>query len=283
MNDIVIGVDPRDQSIPALVWAADEAVRRGLRLRLVVAVPPAHDRLGYDAFSHHSALRLRAESALANAEDLVRTLHGELRTTTELVDGVAATVLCERAEGSALVVLGSRRPGRAAEFLGKNSVIVPLSARAACPVVVVREPEHTAIHPRTLVVGVDGSDSCRSAVAYAVEEASLREARLRAVWVWPRPVLAHDGGGSALAERRRLLGESVAGWAERYPDVVVAEEVLRGHPVERLAMTSQESLAVVVGRRGRGGYSGQRLGSTVHGLLHHARCPVITVPRPGGR
>ncbi|MFJ5830632.1 hypothetical protein [Streptomyces sp. NPDC093089] len=39
MNEIVHGVDRRDPSVPALVWAADEAVRRGLPLRLAVAVP----------------------------------------------------------------------------------------------------------------------------------------------------------------------------------------------------------------------------------------------------
>ncbi|WP_418960895.1 hypothetical protein [Streptomyces tritici] len=54
--------------MPALVWAADEAERRGLALRLVVAVPPT-DGLPYDALAHQSTLHLRAESALANAED----------------------------------------------------------------------------------------------------------------------------------------------------------------------------------------------------------------------
>ncbi|MFJ7068478.1 hypothetical protein [Streptomyces sp. NPDC101115] len=33
-----------------------------------------------------------------------------------------------------------------------------------------------------------------------------------------------------------------------------------------------------VGRRGRGGYTGTRVGSVVHGPPHRARCPVITVP-----
>ncbi|MFI2738398.1 universal stress protein [Streptomyces sp. NPDC018711] len=60
----------------------------------------------------------------------------------------------------------------------------------------------------------------------------------------------------------------------------MSQEVVRGHPVEQLALVPQQSLALVVGRRGRGGYSGMRLGSTVHGLLHRALCPVITVPLP---
>ncbi|GGY41804.1 universal stress protein [Streptomyces tanashiensis] len=278
MNGVLLGVDPREQSVPALVWAADEAARRRLVLRLVVAVPPAHDGLRYDALARQSALRIRAESAIADAEDLVRELHDGLRIATELVNGVPATVLCDMAQHAALVVVGSRRLGRPAEMFSESSVVAPLTARADCPVVVVRAPEHSTVHPPTVVVGVDGSTSSRAAVAFAVEEASLREARLRAVWVWPRPVLAHGDGEEGLAERRRLLAESVAGWAERYPDVAVSQEVLRGHPVERLALASQESLSLVVGRRGRGGYSGMRLGSTVHGLLHRAPCPVITVP-----
>ncbi|MFE2560295.1 universal stress protein [Streptomyces sp. NPDC059352] len=283
MSDVLVGVDPGELSVPALAWAAAEAVRRGVRLRLVVAVRPAHDRLPFDAFAHQSTLRIRAEAALVTSEELVRALHDGLRTATELVDGVPATVLCDRAADAALVVVGSRSLGRAAEILSEGAVVVPLTARADRPVAVVRVPEHAPVPHPTVVVGVDGSESSRAAVAFAVEEASLREARLRAVWVWPQEVLSHDAGDAGLAERHRLLAESVAGWAERYPDVPVAEEVLRGHPVEQLALASQESLGLVVGRRGRGGYPGLRLGSTVHGLLHHADCPVITVPSPNDR
>lgn len=58
----------------------------------------------------------------------------------------------------------------------------------------------------------------------------------------------------------------------------MTHEVPTGHPVEELAGAAEHALAVVVGRRGRGGYEGMRLGSVVHGLLHRAHCPVITVP-----
>ncbi|MGW5418664.1 universal stress protein [Streptomyces sp. NPDC003943] len=280
MSDILTGIDPRELSVPALMWAADEAGRRGARLRLVAAVPPVHDRLPYAAIAHQSSLRIRAESALANAQDLVREVHDGLWTATELVDGTPAAVLRDRTPGAALAVVGSRRLGRAAEMISEGSVVVPLTARADCPVVVIREPEHTSVHPPLIVVGVDGSTDCRAAVAFAAAEASLREARLMAVWVWPRPLLSHGDETEDLADRRRLLAEAVAGCADRHPDVDVEQVVMRGHPVEELTRASLEALAVVVGRRGRGGYSGMRLGSTVHGLLHHAECPVITVPLP---
>lgn len=278
MNDLLFGVDPKRPAVPALAWAAAEAERRRLRLRLVVARPPVHDRLSYDAVGHGNALRLRAESALASVEDLVRELRLDVRTSAELMNGDPLGVLLDRAADATLVVVGSRHLGRAAEMLGGSSVAVPLAAHAPCPVVVVSAPEHTAVHPPTVVVGVDGSEDSRAAVAFAMEEASLREARLRAVWVRPRPVLRREDTGTGRARWRRLLAESVAGWAERYPDVHVSEEVCRGHPVEQLALAAQSSLALVVGRTGRGGYTGMYIGSTVHGLLHHAACPVITVP-----
>ncbi|MFE5709278.1 universal stress protein [Streptomyces sp. NPDC056501] len=69
-----------------------------------------------------------------------------------------------------------------------------------------------------------------------------------------------------------------AGWAEKYPDVRLTHEVSIGSPVETLANAADHALALVVGRRGRGGYTGMRVGSVVHGLLHRAHCPVVTVP-----
>ncbi|WP_282696566.1 universal stress protein [Streptomyces sp. CC208A] len=279
MNDVLVGIDPRELSVPALVWAADEAGRRGARLRLVTAVPPLHARLPYATATRRSSLRTRAQSALATAEDLVRELHDGLRTATELVDGSPATVLRDRTPGAALAVVGSRRLGRAAELLGEASVAVPLTARADCPVVVVRAPEHTTVHPPLIVVGVDHGPDCRAAVAFAAAEASLRGARLVAVRVRPRA--AHGDGTDGPDERRGPLAAALADCADRHPDVDVEHAVVRGHPVEELTHASREALAVVVGRRGHGGRTGLRLGSTVHGLLHHAACPVITVPLPG--
>ncbi|MFF8378440.1 universal stress protein [Streptomyces sp. NPDC015661] len=147
MSDVLLGVDPHELSIPALIWAADAAARRGLPLRLVAAVPTGHDRIGYDPLARQGSVRIRAESALANLEDLVRELHGGLRTATELVIGPPATVLLARTARAAIAVVGSRHLGRAAGTPGRGSVVVPLAAHADCPVVVVRAPEHTALRP----------------------------------------------------------------------------------------------------------------------------------------
>ncbi|MEU5714682.1 universal stress protein [Streptomyces sp. NPDC020403] len=284
---IVVGIDPSDPSVPTLAWAADEADRRNLPLRLVLAVPLLHDTQHVDATPHRMFLQAQGREALAAAGETIFRLSPHAHVVTELVDGQPAVVLGRRATGrTPMIVVGSRRLSRPAELLSTRSVAAPLSAQANCPVVVVRAPEHTAQHPPYLVVGVDGSASSQEAVRFTFEEADVRKASVHAVWVWPRPTVfggtrptvSLGEGGAESEERTRLLAEVLAGWSDRYPDVRLTQEVRRGHPVEELARASSTAHAVIVGRRGRGGYTGMRLGSVVHGLLHRAECPVITVP-----
>jgi nucleotide-binding universal stress UspA family protein len=143
---------------------------------------------------------------------------------------------------------------------------------------VVREPEHVVQQPAYLVVGVDGSRTSQAAVDYAFEAAALRGAGLRAIWVWQPPVFGGPDEPTAILECRRQLSEAVAGRIGTHSDVDLTHEVHSGHPVEELAKASEHALAVVVGRRGQGGFTGMRLGSVPHGLLHRAGCPVVTVP-----
>jgi nucleotide-binding universal stress UspA family protein len=276
-QEIMVGIDPRDPAVPALAWAADEADRRALPLRLVLAVPPLHDTHHVDSSPRRLALQAQGQEALKAATETIAHLAPGVRVVSELVDGQPAMALCRRANPpTRMVVVGSRRLSRPEEILSASSVAVPLSAQAGCPVVVVRAPEHLAYRPAHLVVGIDGSVSSREALKFAFEEADVRGVSVHAVWVWQRSALTF--GEPGLEERTGLLAEAAAEWSDRYPDVQVRQEMRQGHPVEELALASSTALAVIVGRRGRGGYTGMRLGSVVHGLLHRAECPVITVP-----
>jgi nucleotide-binding universal stress UspA family protein len=80
----------------------------------------------------------------------------------------------------------------------------------------------------------------------------------------------------ALAEEE--LGESLALWREKFPEVEVVSEVMRGRPARILAGASARADLLVVGTRGRGGLAGLLLGSVSHALLHHARWPMVVVP-----
>ncbi|WP_086830432.1 universal stress protein [Streptomyces sp. NRRL B-24572] len=272
--DIVVGIDPVKNWHLALAWAADEAHLRGLGLRLVVAVPP--QRTGEEIL-HKARLRAGAE-ALRTAVAWAHARQPDVRAASALLDGSPARVLAGLSRGAAMVVLGSRHLSRTEEYLSAGALVVPVAAQAHCPVVVVGDAEHVTQQPQYLVVGIDGSESSRAALALAFEEADLRHCALRAVAAWQPPVFSLHGGDTLFHVERRLLSETTAGWGEKYPDVRLTHEVSIGSPVETLANAAEHALAVVVGRRGRGGYTGMRVGSVVHGLLHRAHCPVITVP-----
>jgi len=77
------------------------------------------------------------------------------------------------------------------------------------------------------------------------------------------------------------LAERLAGWQEKYPDVHVRREVVRDHPSRALLRYAEGARLIVVGTRGRGGFSGLVLGSTGQHLLHHAPCPVAVVRTEG--
>jgi nucleotide-binding universal stress UspA family protein len=79
------------------------------------------------------------------------------------------------------------------------------------------------------------------------------------------------------------MSEELAGWREKYPDVQVRQEVLRGQAADCLlgfaehAPQAERPQMIVVGSRGRGGLTGFFLGSTSHALICHSKCPVIVV------
>jgi nucleotide-binding universal stress UspA family protein len=194
-------------------------------------------------------------------------------------------VLLAEARDAVLLVLGNRGLGGFAGLL-LGSAAVQVSAHADCPVLVVRG-EPRADGP--VVVGVDGSELSDLAVGFAVEEAARRGTALVAVHAWLHPVplgpgdvlpLVYDLDALA-AEEERVLAEAVAGYAERYPEVPIRQQLVRGNPSRVLVDASAEAQLVVVGARGRGGLAGMLLGSVSHAVLHHARCPLAIVRHSG--
>ncbi|MBB4984248.1 universal stress protein [Streptomyces nymphaeiformis] len=277
-GSIVVGIDPIKNWHMALAWAADEAHRRERGLRLVVAVPPHHDTQHVDDTPRHLAQRQVGTEALHTALAWANARQPGVEAASSLLDGFPAEVLAGLSHDAGMIVLGSRHLSRTEEYLSAGSLVVPVTAKADCPVVVVGDAEHVTQEMPYLVVGVDGSESSRAALAWAFEEADLRRCALRAIAVWQPPVFSLHSSDTLFHAERRLLSETTAGWAEKYPDVRLTHEVPIGSPVETLANAAEHALAVVIGRRGRGGYTGMRVGSVAHGLLHRAHCPVITVP-----
>lgn len=141
-----------------------------------------------------------------------------------------------------------------------------------------------------IVVGVDGSDSSKQALRWAVRQAELTHAVVEAVTAWDFPQF-HGALGwlppsssdeAALEDRaRRELMEAVAEAVGPQPSVEVRAEARYGTAAGVLLDASRGASMLVVGSRGLGGFSGLLLGSVAQHCTQHARCPVVVI-RDGG-
>ncbi|MFC3501966.1 universal stress protein [Micromonospora krabiensis] len=281
---VVVGVDGSAAALDAVRVAAREAGLRSRPLRVVHAFawPLVAAPLGPAPFTPPTAgLRGQAEEYVAEAVAEAGKIAPEVPVSGVVVDGAPTSVLLDEARAAALVVLGQRGLGGFAGLL-VGSVTVQVSARAGCPVLVVRG-EARADGP--VVVGVDGSDLSAEAVGFAFEEAARRSAPLVAVhaWLYPAPLAPGDlvplvyDLAELDAEEHRVLAESLAGWAQRYPEVPVRRRLVRGSPAQALVEESRTAQLVVVGAHGRGALGGLLLGSVSHTVLHHAHSPLAVV------
>lgn len=281
---IVVGYDGSDRADQALRWAAEEAGRLRAPLHIlhvarsvVDAYVVADPHLDLTSQLGNQVLAGGVERAYAADPDLVVT------TQLEVQESVAA-MLVEASTHAALVVVGSRgRGGFAGLLLG--SVSVAVAAHAHCPVVVVRqaarEPSGTS---RPVVVGVDGSPTSVRAIDLAFDQASRLGVPLVAIHAWELPPMAGPVPGWTPDEveelqvaEKALLSESLAGHAERYPEVEVQPMVRRGGSAQVVLAAAQDAGLLVVGSRGRGGFRGLLLGSVSQAVLHHSTCPVVVV------
>ncbi|MET9387801.1 universal stress protein [Streptomyces sp. NPDC002928] len=284
---ITAGVDGTDESLAALGWAAREAVRRGLALRVVHAWR-FQSAVPADVADRDTQARW-VRDAVAAAVRTVAERHPDLELSTDVLEGPAADTLVAAAADAELLVLGSRGHAAVVGFL-LGSVGQQVIAEAVRPVVLVRAGDQAAAEAggREIVVGQQGSpDDSAEALRFAFETAAARGATVRAVRAWTLPpVFAYSPGSLKLLDdagglepyEKQALGEALEPWRARFPGVPVVEHVEMGSAGQVLLSVTGRAQLMVVGRRGRRTAVGARIGSVAHGVLHHAECPVAVVP-----
>lgn len=136
-----------------------------------------------------------------------------------------------------------------------------------------------------IVVGIDGSEESRAALRFAIEEARLHGARIRAVSTWHVPTATYMGGPAPLgnaakeleAETRRMA-ESVVSESES-SGVEIEAVIGQGLAAPTLLAEAKKADLLVVGSRGLGGFRGLLLGSVSQQCALHSPCPIVIVPR----
>jgi len=141
---------------------------------------------------------------------------------------------------------------------------------------------------KLIVVGVDGSDSSRSALQWAYDEAAHHGATLTVVMTWHPPAIPmsppygavppEDYESQPRREALALLERFTAELVPQSPAVDVRTSIEEGkNPAKALIERSKEADLLVVGSRGHGGFAGMLLGSVSQHVVSHAACPVVVV------
>ncbi|MGW0599304.1 universal stress protein [Streptomyces sp. NPDC002776] len=280
---VVVGVDGSEASLTAVRVAAREAALRGVGLRLVHAFggPSVH----VPPWSPASAgVRELVDGTLAEAERRARTAAPHLEISRDVVVGEPVMVLELETRTASLAVVGSRGLSRFGSLL-LGSTAAHLAAHAGCPVLVVRGRPDPA---GPVLLAVDGSPHAEPAVEFAFAHASRHGTDLVALHAWnTHTERVYDAPGDPpfvtydeerlRHEEERVLAEALVGPGEKYPDVEVRRRLVRGRVRHTLIEASADAGLVVVGARGRGGFTGLLLGSVSQAVLHHADCPVAVV------
>ena len=288
---IVAGTDGSEESLRAVGWAAREAALRGAPLRIVGTagiLPRMSPRAGASGSTYDTVtdvLDKDRDRALATAAERAAKTAADVLIDTDVLaldrprDLPQAQAVTEAGSGALMLVLGSRGIGAFTALL-LGSVSRYAATHASSPVVVVRD-ESPAPH-QLIGVGVADTESCRDALTFALEEASLRHAGLHAIHSWHTPQseitragpVPTESGAEAAADAASQLASLLDECRAKYPDVKVTHEVVHGHPGRALAGLSARADLVVIGRRP--GTPGP--GSVRHALLNHAHGPVAIVP-----
>jgi nucleotide-binding universal stress UspA family protein len=265
---VVVGVGAEDEDLQLVRLAAAEAAAHGRSLHLL------------HAFNWAAALeapsvagpRAAAEELLERAGRVAAQVEPGVPVSGEIVEGSPVDALIRSSGSAFLVALGDGGMAGCGACVPADAPAVQVAARAGCPVLVGR-PDPPP--PGPVLVGVDGSESSRTALEFALAHAARRGARLLAVRV------VEPGHPDTGAD---VLADVVARYGPRHPGVPTECHTVRGDPGAVLVEQSRSAQLAVAGARGDEPWRGM-LGEVSQSLLYHSPAPVIVVrglpPAPG--
>jgi nucleotide-binding universal stress UspA family protein len=279
-GSVVCGYNGTDHSRAALTWAAAEAARRDAPLLVLFAanysgmtLEPGPGLLEREPRALEDAEEVTAGGVLEALElDVGMRVAGATEVTSP------SQALVEASEHAELIVLGSRGYGRLVGAL-LGSVAFAVSARARCPVIVVKAEsvDRQGGPARRVVVGTDGSAGATAAVGFAAERAAATSAVLDIVTCTGGRQVRNIDVNDLRAAAVHIAAAAESRLQATHPGLTVTTRV-EDCPAEiTLIGASSTADLVVVGTRGRGAFEGMMLGSVSHAVIHGAQSAVAAV------
>lgn len=284
---VVVGFDGSKSAMEALRWAGDEAERRGWGVHVIESWrdPVFFHRSWVEVWEDPDLEERQAQAELDAAVATVAADHPDVPFATDLTAERPSQALTHASEDVPLVVVGARgRGGFSSLVLG--SVSQHVAAHGASNVVVIRglsQPDGE------VVVGVDGSEPSRLALAWAAEAARLHARPLRVVMAWSwlaplgergrEPFRAEWGAEDAALSLHAIVADVVGFDSE----IDIELEAVYGLPAATLIERGEDAALLVVGPRARSMTTPAHLGSVALQVLHHAPCPLVIVRAPSTR
>lgn len=144
----------------------------------------------------------------------------------------------------------------------------------------------TSTDRNVVVVGVDSSEPSKQALLWAQFLAQATGSTVEAVAAWA-PFTAYGVMGAGLVaippawdpaeDASTALSATVDEVFGDHPPAGLRRTVREGNAAQVLIEASRNARLLVVGNRGRGGFSGLLLGSISSACSEHASCPVVVL------
>ncbi|MEE6139243.1 universal stress protein [Mycobacterium sp. 050128] len=262
MKPIVVGIDGSQAAIAAAIWGVDEAIGRGVPLRLISAIKQTHaspDDYARDLEHAESSLR-EARSAVEGSGKLVKI-------ETDIPRGPAGSVMVAASRDAELVCVGSIGIGRYARAL-LGSTATELAEKAHCSVAVLRtDPDQPPPDVNWVVVRMTDAPDNDSVVKYAAWEAKLRRAPMLVLGGRPEDLTEQADGG---------FEQRVQDWRRRHPEVRVYP-ITTKYAIASFLRVNVERVQLAVIGAAEAAQLAQLVGPSGHPLFHHPQCSVLVV------